>query len=304
VPARPHRTVALFVAMTAALAACGSGGDGSRAATDAPARPAPTQAGPGCPPAGEQAVDGGRLRVPAGAQPGRTPLLVVTIPGGDGDPSDRLGVGRAADRQGFAVLYPTRSGVFWTLNDEQGTADVDDVTELLDRVAPADGGGCFDPDRISITGVSNGAGFATRMACKLPERFAAVVPVAAGYRALDPCPATARESFLAIHGTADTVVPYNGKPPDRKGDVPRFTARWARRAGCDPAPRRSTPRRLVTRFTYRDCDDARRVELLRLSGTDHGWPGAGPPLPNHNPSGLSATAEVLRFVRDARRIGA
>ena len=118
---------------------------------------------------------------------------------------------------------------------------------------------------------------------------------------MDPCPPSARASFLAIHGTADTVVPFNGKKPDRKGNVPRFTARWARRDGCDATPRQSTPRRLVTRFTYGGCDGARRVQLLRLSGTDHGWPGAGPPLPDHNPSGVSATTEVLRFVRGARR---
>ena len=102
-----------------------------------------------------------------------------------------------------------------------GDSDVDDVRGLLDRTAAT---GCFDADRISITGVSNGAGFSARMACELPGRFVAVVPVAAGYRALDPCPAAARTNFLAIHGTGDTVVPYNGKKPDRKGSVPRYTA--------------------------------------------------------------------------------
>jgi poly(3-hydroxybutyrate) depolymerase len=52
---------------------------------------------------------------------------------------------------------------------------------------------------------------------------------------------------------------------------------------------------------YRGCDAGLRVERLRLSGTDHGWPGAGPPLPDHNPSGVSATRELLRFVAGARR---
>jgi polyhydroxybutyrate depolymerase len=138
------------------------------------------------------------------------------------------------------------------------------------------------------------------MACALPERFAAVVPVAAGYRALDPCPATARASFLAIHGSADTVVPYNGKRPDRAGSVPRYTAGWARRDGCAPRPRMTTPRPRLTRNAYGGCDDGLRVELLRLSGTDHGWRGAGPLLPDHNPSGLSATRELLRFVAGAQ----
>jgi polyhydroxybutyrate depolymerase len=236
--------------------------------------------------------------MPAGARPGSTPLIVVLVPGGRGDRSDRLGVGAAATKRGFAVLYPTSDDTFWALNHDQGDGDVDAVTGLLDRTLA---GGCFDARRLSITGVSNGAGFAARMACALPERFAAVVPVAAGYRALDPCPRTARASFLDIHGTADTVVPYNGKKPDRAGSVPRYAAAWARRDGCAARPAQTTPRRLVTRVRYRGCDAGLRVERLRLSGTDHGWPGAGPPLPDRNPSGLSATLELLRFVATAHR---
>jgi polyhydroxybutyrate depolymerase len=288
-----RRSVAL-AGLVVSVAACGS-----KSESDArPARQA--QAAPSCPPAGRHTVDGGFYEMPAGAEAGRTPLIVVVIPGGDGDSTDRLGVAGAANRVGIAVVYPTSTGGgFWTLNDQQGTTDVDDATGLLDRMAAT---GCFDPKRLSITGVSNGAGFAARLACELPDRFAAVVPVAAGYRALDPCPASARYDFLDIHGTADTVVPYLGKKPDRKGSVPRYTGRIARRNGCSATPRTSTPRRLVTRSVYRGCDAGLRVEALRLTGTDHGWPGnKGGRLPSRNPSGLNATTELLRFVRSSRR---
>jgi polyhydroxybutyrate depolymerase len=288
-----------LIAATALLAVAGCGAGAKRhAAGDPPPAQADPPAAAACPQAGASDVDGGHLRMPSGARPGSTPLIVVLVPGGGGDRSDRLGVGAAAAKRGFAVLYPTSDDTFWALNHDQGDADVDAVTGLLDRTLA---GGCFDARRVSITGVSNGAGFAARMACALPERFAAVVPVAAGYRALDPCPRTARASFLDIHGTADTVVPYNGKTPDRAGSVPRYTAAWARRDGCAARPVQTTPRHLVTRVRYRGCDTGLRVERLRLSGTDHGWPGAGPPLPDHNPSGLSATREVLRFVAIAHR---
>jgi polyhydroxybutyrate depolymerase len=288
------RRVVLLAALAAPLGACG-------AKEGSPATATAARSAQSCPAAGQASIEGGYIRTPAGARPGRTPLIVLVMPGADGDRGDRLGVGRAATRQGFAVLYPTRpGGGFWTLNRAQGTSDVEKVTALLDRVVAA---GCVDPERISITGVSNGAGFATRISCELPTRFAAVVPVAAGYRALDPCPQNARASFLTIHGTADTVVPYNGRKPDRAGSVPRYTARWAKRDGCDARPRARRPRARVLRLVYRGCDAGLRVELLRLSGTDHGWPGAGPPLPDHNPSGVSATSELLHFVRDARRRG-
>lgn len=289
----------IAAALAALVAACG-GGDGSSATATATPTATAAQAGGSCPGAGTTTLENGFMRVPAGAQPGRTPLIVVVLPGGRGDRDDRLGVARAALRRGFAVLYPTRpGGGFWTLNRAQGSADVENAGALLDAVVAA---GCVDPERISITGVSNGAGFATRMSCELPTRFAAVVPVAAGYRALDPCPTDARASFLAIHGTADTVVPYDGKTvDDRAGSVPRYAARRARRDGCAGRPRTTRPRRLVAQIVYRGCDAGLRVEVLRLSGTDHGWPGAGPPLPERNPSRVSATTELLRFVRSARR---
>ena len=90
--------------------------------------------------------------MPAGARPGATPLIVVLMPGGDGDSSDRLGVTAAAARAGFAVLYPTSDDSFWSLNRAQGTADVEAVTKLLDRVLA---GACFDEHRIAITGIDH-----------------------------------------------------------------------------------------------------------------------------------------------------
>jgi polyhydroxybutyrate depolymerase len=304
----------VLAALVAALvAACGGSSTSSSAKTDPPAttttaRAAATTAQaqqPTCQAGGLHDVADGLLRMPSNAQPGRVPLLLFVIPGGQGDRSDRIGIGRRANAQGVAVLYPTSPGsTFWQLNDQFGTSDVTAVTNLIQTQLAT---GCFDQDRVSITGVSNGAGFTARMGCKLPTTFAAVIPVAAGYRALDPCPANARASFLDIHGTADTVVPINGKKPDRKGNVARYTATWAQRDGCAATPRRSTPRRLVTHFTYTGCAAGIRVERYALTGTQHGWPGSrfgpGGRPPSANPSKFSATSAVLRFVRTARRPG-
>jgi polyhydroxybutyrate depolymerase len=310
--ARPVHRASLVVGLAAlAVAACGGGSNSpTSAGADPPAttaaRAAATTAAQQatCPAGGLHTVQGGQLRMPSGAQPGRTPLLLVVIPGGQGDGSDRLGIGAAGTKQGFAILYPTSAGSgFWQLNEQFGTSDVTDVAGLIQRQV---GTGCFDANRISITGVSNGAGFTARMGCELPTTFAAVVPVAAGYKALDPCPANARASFLDIHGTADTVVPINGKKPDRKGNVARYTATWARRDGCVATPRTTTPRRLVSHAIYRGCDGGTRVERYALTGTDHGWPRTTTTgrLPSRNPSRFDATTTVLRFVRDARRPGA
>jgi polyhydroxybutyrate depolymerase len=288
-----------LLAFQAAFAAPGSP-DPDAAVRQQPA-PAPQPAAT-CPPAGDIKLDGGHLRMPQGAKPGATRLLVAIMSGNDGDADDNLKLAGAANTEGIAVLYPTsRAGSIWQLNDARGTTDVQGVTALLDRTQAS---GCFDPKRISIVGLSNGGGFAVRMACKLPGRFAAVVAVAAGYRALDACPPATRASFLAIHGTADTIVPFNGKKPDRKGNVPNYVAGWAHRDGCPNPPSTTYPHAYVQRIVYRNCPDGIRVEVLRLTGTDHGWPGAAPPWPQHNPSGVNASLEALRFVRHATLPGA
>src|SRR4051794_11388827 len=107
-------------------------------------------AAPECPPAGSRTVQDALLRVPGGAKPGHTPLLVAVIPGGGGDPRDRLALAKAAARDGFAVLYPKTDDGFWQLNASQGSSDLEGAEALLDRTLA---GGCFDRRRISLTGV-------------------------------------------------------------------------------------------------------------------------------------------------------
>ena len=142
---------------------------------------------------------------------------------------------------------------------------------------------------------------ATRLTCEMPGTFAGVAPVSAGFRALDPCSPRTHASLLAIHGTADTVVPYNGKRPGREGSVPRFAARWAKRSGCAATPRVTTPRRRVARITYRGCDDSLSVGIVRLTGSTHGWFGASDPaFPQRNPPGYEATPDVVRFALGVR----
>jgi poly(3-hydroxybutyrate) depolymerase len=57
----------------------------------------------------------------------------------------------------------------------------------------------------------------------------------------------------------------------------------------------------VTRFDFGGCASGMQVQVMRLEGTDHGWPGATPPFPSRNPSGVDANLEVVRFVRHAVR---
>ena len=233
----------------------------------------------------------------------KAPLaLVIAFHGSHGYgpwfPSES-GLSKTADRHGFAVLYPTAGGTrrFWSLNRSMHP---DDVALLRALLPQAEAAACADTARIYATGVSNGGGFAARVGCEMSDTIAAIAPVAGGYKALDPCPDGHRTSVLEIHGDADRVVPYTGRPSDGAGSVVGFLGGWVQRDGCNPKPVFTRPEPNVLRFTHTDCDPGYAVEHLRLQGTDHGWPGAKPPYPSRNPSQLEANEEVWKFFADKR----
>ena len=182
--------------------------------------------------------------MPAGARPGATPLIVVVVPGGDGDSSDRLGVGAAATRAGFAVLYPTSEDSFWSLNRAQGTADVDAVKDLLDRVLVGRllRREAASPSPACPTAPASPPGWPAR--CPAASRPSSRSPPATA-RSI-PCPAGARASFLAIHGSADTVVPVQRQAPRSRRLGPALhralgaPRRLCRAAAHDRAPRRAS----------------------------------------------------------------
>ena len=107
------------------------------------------------------------------------------------------------------------------------------IEALLDAIEAL---GCTDPDRVYATGVSNGGGFAARLGCELADRHRGR---RAGRRRLPRArPLPAGPAHVAARdprpGRPRRALP-RASPPDFKGNVPRFVARWARRDGCSPA---------------------------------------------------------------------
>lgn len=269
-----RRGVAALGCVVALAAGCGQGDGGGARGSERSA----------CTPAGSRYFGEAYFHAPA--RPARARPLVVAFhgAGGNGLRMRRYtGLSDLGDREGFAVLYPTAPDAFWTLRAGQRGDELPGVIATLDQVIRE---GCIDPRRVYATGVSNGGGYSARLGCELADRFAAVAPVAGGYRALDPCPAGRRTSMLEIHGTGDTVVPYRGRGPRRAGDVRRFVANWARRDGCDAAPRIDRVSKGVQRVRYRGCAPGLKVEHLRIDDEPHGWP-------------IGTTEAVWRFFESA-----
>ena len=237
------------------------------------------------------------LHAPRGAYKPR-PLVIALHGAGEtgNDFANDTGFSRLADREGFLVAYPSAGSpnAFWNMSGQVpgGSNDVEAIERSLDQLEAAV---CVDPARVFVTGVSNGGGMTARLGCELSERLAGVASVAGGYRALPPCKPERPLPVLEIHGTADQVVPYGGKPPDFNGSVKRWLWLWRRIDGCHGRADRLRPAPGVTEIAWRHCSAATRVEHVRLDGAAHGWPGGSRTDPP--PAPFAATWRTWEFFR-------
>ena len=153
---------------------------------------------------------------------------------------------------------------------------VDDVAFTGDLIDHLEDTLCVDARRVHATGKSNGGGFTEILACRMPDRIAAIAPVAgAYYRAGEPpCEPGRPVPALFVHGTADATIPYTGDADRGLPAVPDKVAEWADRNGChaEPATRRIEPDVTVQRFE--GCARGGQAGHVAVDGGGHTWPGA------------------------------
>ena len=85
-------------------------------------------------------------------------------------------------------------------------------------------------------------------------------------------------ALLIIHGTADENLPYNGgvgaKALDKHEVRPVSYAvdSWKRFDRCPDTPA-TTTQGVVTRSVWSPCADGTSLELYKIEGGGHAWPG-------------------------------
>jgi polyhydroxybutyrate depolymerase len=221
------------------------------------------------------------------------------------------GLDRAAEAHGFAVVLPAaatawpRGGFAWNIpHKADGPDDVAFIADLLDALQKQL---CIDPQRIYAVGYSGGARLASQLACAMPGRIAAIGAVA-GLRfprgGETGCVSGQRPvPVLAFHSLDDPVNPYRvaaGKhPPYWTYGVDKAQALWAAHNGCAAAPVRETVAGGIQRLRYPGCHDDATVELYRLAGSGHTWPGSGFDFPDFvgpTEKKLDATGLTVNFL--------
>ncbi len=257
-----------------------------------PARPAPAGHGAG------RALVGGDERwydrlVPSGYEGSPRPL-VIDLHGylsGAETQAAISGFGAHAEREGFVLATPQGNSdlPYWNATPEPDLPD--DVGFVADLIDDVSGSVCIDADRVYVDGLSNGAFLASRVACDLADRVAAVAAVA-GLLLPEGCAPARPVPVLAIHGTADRYVTFTGPPNPALadlewneesraafdglafGDVTEAAAAWAELDGCDPEPDRTAVSDAVERVAHGNCTDGASVDLYVVDGGGHAWPGS------------------------------
>jgi polyhydroxybutyrate depolymerase len=181
-----------------------------------------------------------------------------------------------ADEAGFIVVSPDGAGTPQQWNNLQ-LDYVAFISELLDHLEATL---CIDPARIYAVGISNGAAFAQRLACLLPDRIAGVAAIAAFVYPAPVCGSKPPVPIIAFHGTADPCVPYEGGVTAcGRGNLPvppveTSAENWARHDGCSLEPARSQVTEHVQAIAYSECNDDAAVVLYAVEGGGHTWPGS------------------------------
>ena len=243
----------------------------------------------------------------------KTPVpMVIIIHGGGGDAESAVKyfeLNEKADAEDFIAVYPEGTGEVmfgkligtWNGGECCGYAqvnDIDDVGFIRSMMDEIKGDFSIDADRIYVTGMSNGAIMAYRLACEMSNEIAAIaahssighysscapsrsVPTLHIHGKLDPCASydgcTACEScflnFLNEYSELCLLTPLTLTPEDTTVmSVEAFMEEWRLINGCTPVKTTTWTAPLGRCETYADCGGG-EVVLCSIDDMGHTWAG-------------------------------
>jgi polyhydroxybutyrate depolymerase len=254
-----------------------------------------------------------RVFVPSAYAGSPLPVVIDWHGLGSNGPDQALysGYEDVAESEGFIVAHPT--GVVdvpggptsWQLFPaDRERDDLGFAGALIDELVA---NWCADPRRVYSTGMSNGGFFTARLICEMADRIAAGVSVAGTYHP-DSCEPTRDVPYVAIHGTADRVVPYAGgdstlmsaDSPDElrvffEHVIPDEFGEFALDAGCDTKVDSDVGEDVI-RHEYIDCDGGRPLIFYEVRGGGHTWPSS--PIADFTEGALGYTTDDIDATRD------
>jgi polyhydroxybutyrate depolymerase len=246
--------------------------------------------------------------VPAAYTPGNSVPMVIGLHGTSSSGSQFAqyrDFRPIADTANFIVVNPdgsTMIGIrYWNYGSVMGST-VDDVGFLEALIDTISAHYSINQDRIYCAGMSNGSFMAYCMACQ-SNRFRAIAGVTGSMSVsmYNACVPQRPIPTMHIHGTGDSTNPYTGNSTMKAiEDVTQF---WVNQNGCNTTPViTSIPNTNISdgataeRYLYSGGVNGHTVELFKVTGGGHSWPGS--PMPSSSEvicMDFDASKEIWRF---------
>lgn len=251
--------------------------------------------------------------------------LIIALHGGGGTAKGmiRLTLGRLndlADTHGCLVAYPQGLGKSWNDGRDDPISyahknNIDDIGFLSTIIKVMIEKYKADPERVFVTGISNGGFMSIRVSRELTAQVKGVAPVCAAI------PLSTKSSHLSappmnvilLNGTSDPLVPYGGGYVEvlgkKRGEIlstDETIEIFTKRNACsnepvienleDTDPEDGTR---VIRSTYASGTTGKKVVLTKIVNGGHTWPGGwqylGEKLVGKTSFDISACDEMWEF---------
>ena len=225
-----------------------------------------------------------RVYRPSTVDPNAPAPLVLILHGNGSTGDDMANTTQfdiTADSHAFIAVYPDGIEKSWNGDfccEPAPTLGVDDLAFLNALIPQLEHDYTVDKKRVFMTGFSSGAIMAYRYACQGAVPVRATAPVAGAMLLTETCNPKQPTSLLAINGTADGEVPYQGGhllPGASANDqivppAPSVAALWAQLNKCSAAVSTSTTGPVsVNRWS--GCSGGVSVQLETVTGAGHTW---------------------------------
>jgi polyhydroxybutyrate depolymerase len=200
------------------------------------------------------------VRVPPGYVPTTAyPFVMVYSPCcGDASELEQFtGLSPLAAQRGYIIAYADHIAGSPLAPIETAATIIPQVTSQY----------CVDPQRIYVTGHSDGASITEVIGVLSLVNVAAIAPSAAGFSITGAKEVGCRSAPLPVmemHSSGDTVFPLS------QGYGADVATWWAQCDGCDPTPSSPTPDGCVH---YTSCTNGVEVAYCQGSAPHGNWPG-------------------------------
>lgn len=254
--------------------------------------------------------------------------LIICMHAGDESPESfmritKRGFNRISEQNNFIVAYPEGLNKYWNDAREDSISlthyeDIDDVGFIDKTIQFALDSFRVDPERIFVTGLSDGGLMAFRLASELPlGRIKGIATVAASITLdqLVEYNVDTTLSIMVINGTRDPILPYEGGQiiidEQEKGSVLPIgdaISFWLKENGCaekysyrDISNRDTFDETRSEKFIYTDCANGNKIVFIKVNNGGHTWPGGrqydGKKDIGKTSRDFSATDEIWKFFK-------